>query len=96
MQGIFINGSRPKSKKQVREMVEEINNGTGDAYSLIFEATSMIGNEYDGSLASMPEDTVVHFVGPDPYRSRKFYGTVEWDPNKQDPDGHERGRWIVR
>jgi len=39
------------------------------------EATSMFGNEYDGPVANAPEGRYT-FVGPDPYTSRKFYGTL--------------------
>ncbi len=86
MQGIFINGSRPKSKKQIREFVIEAqaDNSDADLYGLVIEATSMFGDEYDGSLANMPQSNKVHFVGPDPRRKRNFYGTVEWDEEKEE------------
>ena len=96
MQGIFIAGSRPKFLKEVRELVHEINMGTEDGYKLVFEATSMFGNEYDGSLAAMPIDTKIHFVGPDPHRNRKFYGTVIWNPTLQVGKAKEKGGWVVR
>lgn len=64
MQGIFINGSRPKTKKQVKEQLSRINNHlqdpdtypqghpeADDPYSVVIEATSMFSNEFDGSLA---------------------------------------------
>lgn len=64
MQGIFINGSRPKTKKALREQLERINNylsnsdeypqgapNSDDPYSVVIEATSWFGNEFDGSLA---------------------------------------------
>ena len=88
-QGIFINGSRPKTKKELKERIQGINNhnkicscvATGpeehqrsgpnrdpdcfwhgdevppgghpdyDPYSVVIEATSVFGNEFDGSLA---------------------------------------------
>ncbi len=59
-QGIFINGSRPKSKKEIKEYVKGIyepNDGPeqdtppNDLYGLVIEATSLHGNEFDGSLA---------------------------------------------
>jgi len=69
MQGIFLAGhSRPKSKKQVKELVSN-----GDV--VILEATSIFGNEYGGPVSAAPDGTY-YFVGPDPYTSRKFYGSI--------------------
>ena len=69
MQGIFLKGrTRPKSKKQVKELVS-----AGE--TVILEATSIFGNEYGGPVSDAPDGTY-YFVGPDPYTSRKFYGTV--------------------
>lgn len=69
-QGIWINGERPKSKKAIREAIES-NPATVDV-----EATSWHGDEYGGSLSDAPDGTMIVFVGPDPYRNRKFYGTI--------------------
>lgn len=69
MQGIFVQGQRPKSKKAVKEAV-----AAGNTVRL--EATSLFGNEYDGDIADAPDGDYT-FVGPDPYTSRKFYGTVK-------------------
>ena len=72
MQGIFLDGRRPKSKTELKRHLAD-----GGGLSLIsVEATSLFGNEYDGTLALAPENTVIHFVGPDPYTNRKFYGTI--------------------
>lgn len=68
MQGIWINGSRPKSKKAIKEALI-----AGDEVSL--EATSVFGNEYDGLVADAPEGNYT-FVGPDPHNKRNFYGTM--------------------
>ena len=68
MQGVYVNGSRPNSKKAVREAI-----AVGARVSL--EATSMFGNEYDGPVSDAP-DGQYHVVGPCPYTSRRFYGTV--------------------
>jgi hypothetical protein len=101
MQGIFINGKRPKSKKQVKEAcaaisfaeqskhavkVSVFNTMTIGAVTaakakqrapyLTVEATSLFGNEFDGPVNDLPVGGVVFFVGPDPYRSRKFYGKL--------------------
>lgn len=73
-QGIFIQGDRglrrPTSKKEVKELV------ASDPASVLLERTAWIGNsEHDGPVSEAPEGSY-HFVGPDPYTSRKFYGTV--------------------
>lgn len=69
MQGIYIDFARPASKKAVKQAVT-------DAPSHVhIEATSMFGDEYDGPLDKMPDGRIT-FVGPDPYTSRKFYGTI--------------------
>jgi len=81
MQGAFINGSRPKTKKALREAVEAIANG-GDDYAVVMEATSLFGNEYDGSLANAPRSTKFAVVGPDPHTSRKWYATVSFNQTK--------------
>lgn len=69
MQGIRISGRRPKSKKEIREVVAL------DAEIVSLEATSLFGNEYDGPVSEAPNGRY-DFVGPDPYTSRKFYGTI--------------------
>ena len=98
MQGIFINGSRPKSKKQIKELVIEAQapNTKADLYGVVIEATSMFGNEYDGSLATMPKDnSPVYFVGPDPHSKRNFYGTIEWNDKKEIVHGLANGNdWL--
>jgi hypothetical protein len=75
MYGVFLQGNeygslvRPKSKKQIRETVAM-------APGLVrLEATSIFGNEYDGSLSDAPIGEYV-FVGPDPHTSRVFFGTI--------------------
>lgn len=70
MQGIYVGYRRPKSKKEIRELVKE---GKADQVSL--EATSMFGNEYDGPVSEAPDGTYT-FVGPDPYTKRMFYGNI--------------------
>lgn len=70
-QGIFINGERPKSKKQMKEAIME------DASRVRLEATSLFGNDYDGPVSEMPVGRMAFVVGPDPYTSRKFYANIE-------------------
>lgn len=69
-QGIFVDGQRPKSKKAVREAVADNPN------RVRLEATSIFGNEYDGSVASAP-DGFYTFVGPDPARARNYFGNID-------------------
>lgn len=72
MQGIFINFRRPKSKKEIKEFVSDPAKRSGVA----FEATSMFGNEFAGSVTQMPIGQKIMFVGPDPFRKRSFYGSI--------------------
>ncbi len=69
MQGIYVNGRRPKSKKEIKERIAVAPGSVG------IEATSLFGNEYDGPLDGAPDGRYT-FVGPCPYTSRKFYGTI--------------------
>lgn len=75
MQGIFIHGARPASKKAVKEAIAN----APDTVSI--EATSFFGNEYDGPVSTAPPGTY-HFVGPDPYTKRNFYGSIVVTPTK--------------
>lgn len=69
MDGIFIDGVRPRSKKQVKETA------IADPRRVAIEGTSMFGSPYSGPVAEAPQGEY-HFVGPDPYRDRRFYGTI--------------------
>ena len=69
MQGIFILGLRPKSKKIIKESV------AADPSRVRLEGTSMFGGDYDGPVSEAPNGTY-NFVGPDPYRDRRFYGNI--------------------
>jgi len=70
MQGIYVDGRRPKSKKAVREAVAD------DPRRVMVEATSLFGGEYGGSLDGWDGSGHITFVGPDPYNNRRFYGNV--------------------
>ena len=70
MQGIYINGDRPKSKKQVKETLAT---EPGD---VSIEATSWFGNEFGGNVLDMKIGSSILFVGPCPHTSRKFYGEI--------------------
>jgi hypothetical protein len=69
MQGAWINGERPKSKKALREAVIDAP-GT-----VSIEATAFTGTEYDGPVEDMPEGKV-YIAGPDPYTKRNWYAMV--------------------
>jgi hypothetical protein len=70
MQGIWISGRRPKSKKEIKEAV------ANDPRTVSLEATSLSGHEYDGRVSDAPNGTYT-FVGPDPYQKRNFYGSIK-------------------
>ena len=70
MQGVFIDDRRPKSKKEIREVVAV------DPARVRLERTQLVGDsEYDGLVSNMQVGKFT-FVGPDPYTSRKFYGSI--------------------
>jgi hypothetical protein len=73
--GIFIeddNGftSRPKSKKAIKEAMAK------DPASVIIENTSMHGGKGGRLTLAHFRGEQITFVGPDPYRDRRFYGTI--------------------
>lgn len=74
MQGIFVNGRRPKSKKAVAAAVETRQN-------VVIEALDLIGS-FSGNIRNMPENEEVHFVGPEPRTTRNFYGSIRWRGGK--------------
>lgn len=70
MDGIFINGKRPKTKKAIKEAF------AADPASVELECTSIFAsNDYSGPLTEVPPGTY-HYVGPDPYTKRQFYGKI--------------------
>jgi len=80
MQGLYIDGRRPKSKKEVKEAVQ-----ADQLERLEIEATSWFGNEYGGPLTVLVAQAVnekaapetIYFVGPDPHTKRNFYGSLD-------------------
>jgi hypothetical protein len=69
MQGVFVQGARPKFKKTLREDIATM------PEQVRLEATSFFGNEYDGPLTEAPAGTYT-VVGPDPHRKRDWYATI--------------------
>jgi len=86
MQGIWIDDAetgrrrRPKSKKEVRDTL------TTEPERVSFEGTAFDGSDYDGPAEGLPASAAVHFVGPDPFTKRNFYGTAS----------HAGGKWVVK
>lgn len=86
MQGLFVREPnpvgqqlgfrRPKSKKEVRELV-----AAGHLDCVKVEATSLHGNEFGGSLTLATPKDRINFCGPDPYVRRSFYGTITVRPD---------------
>lgn len=70
MQGIYIRGRRPQSKREVKAACAD------NPENVKIEATSFHGDEYHGTAAEYTGAKPIYFVGPDPYTSRKFYGTI--------------------
>ena len=68
-QGIYVDGNRPKTKKELKDAI------AANVLEVSLEATSMFGNEYDGCLNEAPSGNY-YVVGPDPYRSRKWYAHI--------------------
>ena len=83
-QGIYVNDSRPKSKKAVKEAVAAVSaraailderSGQYRVPTVSLQATSFFGNEYDGPITDAP-DGFYTFVGPDPERARNYFGNI--------------------
>ena len=75
MQGIYLVNDtghyvRPVSKREVKDHLAR----KGPRW-IVLEPTSLFGSEYDGPISDAPDGTF-YFVGPDPYKSRKFYGSI--------------------
>lgn len=68
MDGLYVDSRRPKSKKAVKEAVND------NPARVSIESTSMFGG-FDGPITEAPVGSY-SFVGPDPYSDRKFYGTI--------------------
>ena len=75
MDGLYVKSEtgrwvRPTSKKAVKEAI------AADPASVTVESTSLFGG-VGGAVDTLPAGTTITFVGPDPYTSRKFYGTIK-------------------
>lgn len=71
MDGIWIGSSRPQSKKEVKEMLKT------KPELVRVERTGITDTRPSGRVTEvMKVGEKVNFVGPDPYRNRKFYGVI--------------------
>lgn len=68
MDGIYINGQRPKSKKAIKDAI------AADPASVSIDSTSMFGG-FSGPVTEGSDGDYM-FVGPDPHTKRSFYGTI--------------------
>ncbi len=69
MQGAYVSYGRPKTKKEFKSAVAE------HPELVRLEATSMMGNEFDGPILEMPEGKRMYIVGPDPY-TRNWFANI--------------------
>ena len=70
MDGIFIDGQRPKSKKAIKEAL------AANPERVRIEHTSMFSSQGHVGALDLTAGEKVDFVGPDPYTKRNFYGTI--------------------
>lgn len=82
MAGIVVRGKEPRSKTVVKDAVRDT-----PQHVRIF-TTSAFGGEFDGKASTLAEyaqargkEIIINFVGPDPNRNRKFYGTITAHPD---------------
>lgn len=71
-EGIYIGSERPKSKKAIKEAIAETPN------KVRVEITSMVAPDAGRTLTleELAPGRRYDFVGPDPFTSRKFYGSI--------------------
>lgn len=75
IQGAFVNGARPRTKKLLRDALQQM------PQNVELERTSTISNdEYGGLATELPLNKEVYVVGPDPYKQRNWYANVKRTP----------------
>jgi len=87
MDGIYVNIDgkgwvRPKSKKEIKEIVSTNPEGVKVEYTSLFNIA-----EVEDNVAELRVGAKINFVGPDPYTRRNFYGTITVS---EDADGNKR------
>ena len=68
--GVTSRSIQIPTKKMLKDLVK-----TGPS-QVFFYPTSEIGQTWSGSLAELPKGVTLSVVGPDPYRSRKWYASI--------------------
>ena len=71
MQGVMVNGIRPKTKKALKDALKTM------PEAVDISSTDVVGKEYDGPATEMPEHKPVYVVGPNPYTERKWYAQIK-------------------
>lgn len=69
MDGVFVDGQRPATKKALREAAAD------DPARVQVECTSAFTARGTIALTRLPRGKY-YVVGPDPYTSRKWYATI--------------------
>jgi hypothetical protein len=65
-----VDGARPRTK---RDVIDAVHDNPARVY---VEGTAVAGTSWSGVANELPRGHVVHFVGPDPYSDRRFYGRL--------------------
>jgi hypothetical protein len=80
--GAYVNGERPKSKAALRRAL-----AAGERVT--FDVTSPLGPRGGDLIDGTPDDVgtdKLQVVGPDPYTTRNWYGTVQVKASRHHPD----------
>lgn len=67
---MFVHGVRPKFMKDAIAAIKD------DPATVLIEATSFFGKDYEGAADNMPVDQTIYIAGPDPETNRKWYLNV--------------------
>ena len=76
--GVYVNYSRTKTKKSLKEAAKRINDGGDDVISI--ECTSLFGG-FSGDIKNAEVGHMFTVVGPDPLK-RVWFANVIWDGKK--------------
>lgn len=74
MQGVWYQA--PGGLNRLRYKKDLVAQAEAHPETIVLEATSVFGNEYEGPAVQAPTGTYV-VVGPDPYRARNWYASIE-------------------
>jgi hypothetical protein len=70
MQGLWVDGERPLTKKQVIDAVESGN------HKVEIEELQFFGSWFSGDIADMQDGDISGCVGPDPFIARDWFCTI--------------------